>query len=79
MVSNNCTQIFTDGQGFVIAFPMKSKEDAGDSLQKLCRDVGVPIELHSDNANEMTQDGTKFQSVVRDNRIKYTTTEPHSP
>ena len=60
MVGNNCAQIFTYGQGFVIAFPMKSKEDAGDSLQKLCRDVGVPIELHSDNANEMTQDGTKF-------------------
>ena len=38
----------------------------------------VPNELYSDNANEMN-DGTKFQSVVKGNKIKYTTTEPHSP
>ena len=79
MVSNTCAQIFTDGQGFVVAFPMRSKESAGDALQKLCRDVGVPKELHSDNAYEMVQDGTKFQKVIRDNVIHYTTTEPHSP
>lgn len=79
LVGNTCTQIFTDGKGFIVAFPMRSKEDAGDGLQKLCMDVGIPDQLHSDNAYEMVQHGTKFQEVVRDNKIKYTTIEPHSP
>ena len=76
---NTYAQIFTDGEGFVVAFPIRTKDEAGESLQRLCRDVGIPNELHSDNANEMTAPGTKFQQIVKDNKIKHTSIEPHSP
>ena len=57
---HTCAQIFTDGEGFVVAFPIRTKEDAGEALQKNCRDVGVPDQLHYDNANEMVGPNTKF-------------------
>ena len=43
---NTCVQIFTDGDGSIFAYPLKSKADCGDSLQELCSQVGVPRELH---------------------------------
>lgn len=76
---HNCAQMFTDGEGFVVAFPLRSKEDAGEALQKNCRDVGIPNELHYDNANEMVGPNTKFQTLCREYKIKTSTTEPHSP
>ena len=76
---HTCAQMFTDGEGFVVAFPISTKEDAGEALQMNCRDVGVPDELHFDNANEMCGHGTKFQLICRENKIKTSTTEPHSP
>ena len=37
-----------------MAIPMKSKSEAGEKLQVFCKDVGIPNELHMDNAPEMT-------------------------
>ena len=79
ILGNTCVQIFTDGEGFIVAYPMKSKSMAGLQLQRNCRDVGVPNELHCDNAPEMVGHETEFQSICRHNRIKTSTTEPHSP
>ena len=76
---NTCAQMFTDGESFIVAFPMRSKKDAGDALQKNCRDVGILNELHYDNAPEMTGHNTKLQSLCRDYKIKTSTAEPHSP
>ena len=66
---HTCAQIFTDGEGFVTAIPLRSKEDAGEALAMTCRDVGVPNELHYDNANKMCGPGTKFQKLCRHNRV----------
>ena len=41
-IGNTCAQMFTDGKGFTYAHPMKSKVQAGDALQKVTIDVGVP-------------------------------------
>ena len=76
---NNCVQIFTDGDGSIFAYPIKSKEDAGEALQELCSQVGVPRELHRDNAPEMNGEETDFMKTCRSNKIISTFTEPHSP
>lgn len=56
-------QIFTDGEGFVMAYLKRSKSGAGDMLQRCCHDVGVPNELHMDNAPEMVGENTTFRDV----------------
>ena len=40
IVGNTCAQIFTDGE-FVQIIPMRSKSDAGTTLDRINRDVGV--------------------------------------
>ena len=75
---NTCTQIFTDGNGAVFAYPMKSKSQAGDKLVSLIQQVGIPNELHRDGAPEMAGN-SKFNQICNEYRIKSTYTEPHSP
>ena len=55
-----------DGEGFVMALPMKSKAEAGDKLQVFCKDVGIPNELHMDNAPEMTGPSMVFEKVWKE-------------
>ena len=76
---NSCVQIYTDGDGSIFAYPLKSKGDCGDSLQELCSQVGVPRELHRDNAPEMCGENTDFMKTCRSNKIISSFTEPHSP
>ena len=76
---NNCVQIYTDGDGSIFAYPLKSKADCGDSLQELCSQVGVPRELHRDNAPDMNGNDTSFMQTCRSNKIISSYTEPHSP
>ena len=79
VVGNTCAQIFTDGEGFVVAYPMKAKSSAGEMLSRCCNDIGVPNELHMNNAPEMIGDDTQFREVCRTQRIRTTTIEPKSP
>ncbi len=75
---NTCTQIFTDGNGAVFAYPMQSKAQAGDKLLSLIQQVGIPNELHRDGAPEMGGN-SKFNRLCQEYRIRSTYTEPHSP
>jgi len=45
---NTCAQIFTDGNGAVFAYPMKSMSEAGHQLINLIQQIGVPNEIHRD-------------------------------
>jgi len=45
---NTCAQIFTDGNGAVFAYPMRSKAEAGTQLFNLIQQVGIPNEIHRD-------------------------------
>ena len=47
---NTCSQIFTDGNGSVFAYPMRSKVQAGDKLLSLIQQVSIPNEIHRDGA-----------------------------
>jgi hypothetical protein len=79
IAGNTCLQLFTDGNGFVVAYPMRSKSEAGDALHKHCRDIGVPNRLHMDNAPEMTGRDSDFGMTCKNNKISTTTIEPKSP
>jgi len=62
---NTCTQIFTDGNGAVFAYSMKSKSQAGNKLISLIQQVGIPNELHRDGAPEM-RGNSKFNQVCQE-------------
>lgn len=76
---NKCAQIFTDGSGFVFVYPMKLKSEAGDAMNVMTRDIGVPREVFSDNAFEEIGSNTEFQKCLNRCIIDYRRTEPFSP
>ena len=57
---------------------MKSKSEAGNQLLNLIQQVGVPNELHRDEAPEMGED-SKFNRICREYKIRSTFTEPYPP
>jgi len=57
---------------------MKSKSEAGQQLINLIQQVGVPNELHRDEAPEMGG-SSEFNKVCREYRIRSTFIETHSP
>ncbi|MGH3055899.1 MAG: hypothetical protein ACRDL7_13075, partial [Gaiellaceae bacterium] len=74
---HTCGQIFVNDLEFVRFIPMKSKADAGDALAEFIQDIGIPSQLHTDNAKEETL-GT-WKRVRSSHQIKQTETEPYSP
>jgi hypothetical protein len=73
---NKCAQVFTDGMGYDLFYPLKKESEVADALNEVIRSVGVPKELISDGARAET--GGRFGEVVREYRIKHRTTEPYS-
>ena len=78
IVGNTCAQIFTDG-GFVQIIPMRSKSEAGTTLDRINRDVGVASEIFMDNAPNQTGYNIEMQRVARLARMEVRTTEPYFP
>ena len=76
---NTCGQLFTDGEGFVILYPMDSKAKAGQKLTELSHDVGIPNELYMDNAPEQVGKNSEMMKEIRRMKIRHHTTEPYSP
>jgi len=75
---NTCAQVFTDGNGAILVYPIKSKSKTGQQLINLIQQVGVPNELHRDGAPEMGGN-SDFSKVCQEYRIRSIFTEPHSP
>ena len=78
LLGHTCAQIFTDGEGFVYVHPMTTKAHAGDALNCVTRDIGIPNTLISDNAGEQDGKDTEMQECVRRCKMDYRTTEPYS-
>eukprot|EP00934_Nitzschia_sp_Nitz4_P004028 Nitzschia sp. Nitz4//scaffold67_size101165//3712//4437//NITZ4_004520-RA/size101165-snap-gene-0.8-mRNA-1//-1//CDS//3329556447//4018//frame0 len=74
-------QVFVSEDGMICFFPMKAKtsQEIAAALELYIQDIGVPCEIHCDNAPEMTRNDSAFQQATRYWCIKVTTTEPHSP
>ena len=73
---NKCAQVFTNGIGFDLFYPLKAEADIGDALNEVVRTIGVPKELVSDGAKAETQG--RFAAVANEYRIKQRITEPYS-
>jgi hypothetical protein len=71
--------MFTDGDGFAYMHPMKSKSQAGEALNKVTLNVGVPNCIISDGAKEETEDNMEFVKALKRCHIDNRTTEPYSP
>ncbi len=52
-------QIFTNNVGFTRIYPMKLKSKAPNALLEFVQDIGIPAQLHSDNAKEFMQGNWK--------------------
>jgi hypothetical protein len=73
---HNCAQVFTNGLGYDMFYPLKREADAVEALNEVIRTIGVPKELVSDGAKAETQG--RFAAVASEYRIKQRQTEPYS-
>lgn len=74
-------QSFTDVcTGAVFTYFLKAKSDAVQATEKFLADVapyGTVKCIRSDNGTEFTD--RDFQTLLRENKIRYETSCPHSP
>ena len=73
---NTCGQIFTNGLGFDIPFPLATKGDALLGLDKFIQDVGIPQVLITDEAKEETLGA--WLTTCQKYQIKMEQTVPYS-
>ena len=77
---NTCAQVFTTSDiGFIRVHPMNSKSHAGEALQSLAEDVGIPGEIVVDGAAEQVGPKSTFMKTVNYLRTKVKQTKPYSP
>ena len=73
---NKCAQVFTNGIGYDLFYPLKKEALASEALNEVIRTVGVPKELVSDGARAEIHG--RFGAVAKEYRIKQRLTEPYS-
>ena len=73
---NTCAQLFVSAEGFADGMPLKTKADAPEALERLCRNVGIPKLLVSDGAKEELYGD--WGRIVKNNLIQIRQTEPYS-
>jgi hypothetical protein len=76
---SRCTmgQMFTNDVHFTKFYPMQRKSDAPDTLVQFMQDIGIPSDLHSDDAKELTQG--RMGELLRKFWIRGSQSEPYSP
>ena len=75
---NTCCQVWTNGQGYVFADPLRSKKETHLSLDRLVDTVGIPNKVFSDGAREEVGVKSKFVSRLRELHITAHQSEPYS-
>ena len=73
---NKVAQVFTNGNGYDLFYPLAKEADAADALTEVIRTIGIPKELISDGAKAETQG--KFGKVIKEYKIKQRISEPYS-
>jgi hypothetical protein len=73
---NKCAQVFTNGIGYDLLYPLEKESDAADALNEVIRTVGIPKELVSDGARAEIQEN--FGRIVKEYKIKQKVSEPYS-
>jgi hypothetical protein len=76
--SNTCAQVWTDGLGYSLFYPLKSKSEAPTTVWKMVHDLqGIPEVIVSDGSGEQT--GAKWNKEVNLIRCRQHLTEHASP
>jgi hypothetical protein len=70
-------QVFTNGQGFLCAYPLEKKGDACHALSRFIHHHGIPLDLTSDRAPEEMHG--EWERLVNQYHITQTTIESGSP
>lgn len=78
LLNNTCAQIYTDGNGFIVTYPVKKKKDIADTLTRFINEYGIPDAIHSDGAKEEVSANSSFRKVARRYNIKMTSNEAYS-
>jgi hypothetical protein len=73
---NTCAQVFTNGTGYDLFYPLKKESLASEALTEAICSIGIPKELVSEGARVETQGD--FGDIVKEYKIKPKTTEPYS-
>ena len=74
---NKCAQIFST-KDFIRVHPMESKSECAQALQVFAEDIGIPADLVTDGAAELTGPQSKFRKLCRDLRIRTKESEPYT-
>jgi hypothetical protein len=77
IIQSKCGQIFTTNFGFTKFVPLKSKGDAAEALQEFIMDIGIPEQIHTDGAKEMTLGN--WRKTCREHSVKMSNTEKYPP
>jgi hypothetical protein len=70
-------QIFVNDINYTYFVPMKLKSEAGNALVQFIQEVGIPSQIHTDDAKELVKG--KWRDVCQSYDIKQTQTEPYKP
>ena len=75
---NTCAQVWTDGYGYDLVYPMNSKKYASSTVKNMVHDMqGIPEVIFSDGAGEET--GASWKKEIGLIRARHHVTEPHLP
>ena len=74
---NKYMQLFCNRGNYVTAYPMKEKAHAHHALDRFLHEVGIPSEMMTDGARELTL--SEWGKMCVRHKIKQSRTEPHSP
>jgi hypothetical protein len=74
---NSCAQVYTDGQGYSLLYPLKSKSLAWTTIKSLISDMNaIPDAIITDGAMEVT--GGHWKKETQDFWILQRFSEPYS-
>ena len=74
---NKYIQLFSNRGNYATCYPIKTKAHAHHALDRFLHDVGIPTEMLTDGALELTQ--AEWSKTCKRHKIKQSTTEPHTP
>jgi hypothetical protein len=75
---NTCAQMFTNGK-FVHLEPIVRKALAGEALQSMVNEVGIPDKMVFDGAKEQVGAKSEFMRTLKRYKVAHWQTELYSP
>ena len=74
--TTKCAQVFTNGLGYNLFYPLKKESEVGDALNEVIQSIRILKELISDGAKAET--AGCFAEVAKEYHVKQRTTEAYS-